>query len=103
MLKLTINKDKAPEFEADIEDFEEIKDFSKSCWQVIVEIIKNITNEAWYTNEQKYMAVINLLKNSWQIAYFKMKQLWWVGSVTMDEMIDTTTTDGKAKKAKKTK
>ena len=104
MLKLTIYADKAPEFEADVEKFEEIEDFSKSYGQVVTEIISNITKDGEeYTMENKRNAVVNLLKNSEQIAYFRMKQLWRVEDISLEELMRGIIAVNKTVKPKKSK
>ena len=82
MLKLTIAKDKAPEFECNLEDLTEIPDYAKSFGQSLVELINWAIPQFEENNEEKLKTVIALIRQAKSVAYFKMKALGWVGDTT---------------------
>ena len=90
MLKLLINEDKQPEFEAEYPEVSEVEDYAKAFGQSLVELINGTTvNVEEATNDQRRKAVMKLLKDAKQIAYFKMQSLGWLGeTMTLDELLD---------------
>ena len=89
MLKLTITAEWQPEFEAEYPTVEMVKDYAKSFWQSIVELINGMTAEdPTALTEEKIQAVLQLLKDAKAIAYFKMKTLGRIeeGKMSLDEM-----------------